>query len=93
MYWKPENVICKDGSLQLKSVKVASNKMNCGAINSNKLYQLKYGYVEVRMEVAQTLFGSHTSFWAQSNTMEQIDGTGKDGELKTRYNSKWIPLR
>ncbi|MFS4481560.1 family 16 glycosylhydrolase [Hyunsoonleella sp. 2307UL5-6] len=89
-FWRPENVSYRDGNLILKSEKVANDVLHCGGIFSNNLFEFKYGYIEARIDIAETYFGSHTALWLQGDNMFNIDGTGNDGAEIDVFESAWI---
>lgn len=89
-FWKPENVSYKDGNVLLKSSKFDASTLYCGSILSNNLYEFKYGYIETRIQIAETKFGTHTAFWLQGDNMGNIDGTGNDGAEIDVFESAWL---
>ncbi|GIZ09368.1 family 16 glycosylhydrolase [Flavobacterium sp. UMI-01] len=89
-FWKPENVSYKNGNLVLKSIKVNANTLHCGSIYSNNLFEFKYGYIEARIEIAETMFGTHTALWLQGDNMGNVNGTGADGAEIDVFESAWI---
>ncbi|MFC2127117.1 family 16 glycosylhydrolase [Bacteroidota bacterium] len=89
-FWKPENVSYKDGNVILKSSKVSENTLHCGSISSNNLVEFKYGYIEARIDIAETMFGTHTALWLQGDNMGRIDGTGNDGAEIDVFESAWV---
>lgn len=89
-FWKPENVSYKNGNMVLKSSKFDSNTLYCGSILSNNLFEFKYGYIETSIEIAETIFGTHTAFWLQGDNMGNIDGTGNDGAEIDVFESAWV---
>lgn len=89
-YWKPSNVSYKNGNLVLKSSKESSNTLYCGSVYSNNLYEFKYGYIETKIEIAETKFGTHTAFWLQGDNMGNIDDSGADGAEVDVFESAWL---
>ena len=89
-FWKPENVSYRDGNLVLKSEKVANDILNCGGVYTNNLFEFKYGYIEARIDIAETMFGTHTALWLQGDNMENVDGTGNDGAEIDVFESAWV---
>lgn len=89
-FWKPDNVSYKDGNVILKSSKVSDNTMHCGSIFSNNLFEFKYGYIEARIDIAETMFGTHTALWLQGDNMGNVDGTGNDGAEIDVFESAWV---
>lgn len=89
-FWKPENVSYKDGNVILRSSKVGANTLHCGSISSNNLVEFKYGYIEARIDIAETMFGTHTALWLQGDNMGRIDGTGNDGAEIDVFESAWV---
>lgn len=88
-FWKPENVSYRDGNLILKSEKVADDILNCGGVFTNNLFEFKYGYIEAKIDIAETMFGTHTALWLQGDNMGNIDGTGNDGAEIDVFESAW----
>lgn len=89
-FWRPENVSYKDGNVVLKSTKVSENTLHCGSIFTNNLFEFKYGYIEARIDIAETYFGTHTALWLQGDNMGNVDGTGNDGAEIDVFESAWI---
>jgi beta-glucanase (GH16 family) len=89
-FWKPENVSYKDGNVILKSSKVSDNTLHCGSIYSNNLFEFKYGYIEAKIDIAETMFGTHTALWLQGDNMGNVDGTGNDGAEIDVFESAWV---
>lgn len=89
-FWKPENVSYKEGNLVLKSEKVANDVLHCGGVFTNNLFEFKYGYIEAKIKIAETFFGTHTALWLQGDNMGNIDGTGNDGAEIDVFESAWI---
>lgn len=78
-----------NGQLILEGSKVDSNTMYCGAVESRNIFEPQYGYIEVRMEVAETSKGNHTAFWFQGHNQGNVDGTGNDGAEVDVFESAW----
>lgn len=89
-FWKPENVSYRDGNVVLKSSKVSDNALHCGSIYSNDLFEFKYGYIEAKIDIAETMFGTHTALWLQGDNMGNVDGTGNDGAEIDVFESAWV---
>ena len=89
-FWKPENVSYRDGNLILESQKVGSNILHCGGVYTNNLFEFKYGYIEAKIDIAETMFGTHTALWLQGDNMGNIDGTGNDGAEIDVFESAWV---
>lgn len=89
-FWRPENVSYKDGNVILKSSKESDNTLHCGSIFSNNLFEFKYGYVEAKIDIAETMFGTHTALWLMGDNMGNIDGTGNDGAEIDVFESAWV---
>lgn len=89
-FWKPENVSYANGNLVLKSEKVANDVLHCGGVFSNNLFEFKYGYIEAKIDIAETMFGTHTALWLQGDNMGNIDGTGNDGAEIDVFESAWV---
>jgi beta-glucanase (GH16 family) len=78
-WWKAENVSLDGSNVVLAVVKHDSNTMYCGSISSDGIYEPTYGYMEARVQIADTRKDTHTAFWMQSPTMGTVDGTAYDG--------------
>lgn len=89
-FWRPSNVSYSEGNLVLKSSKENSNTMFCGAVYSNNLYEFSYGYVETKIKIAETDFGTHTAFWLQGDNMGNVDDSGADGAEIDVFESAWL---
>ena len=89
-FWKPENVSYEDGNVILKSSKVNENTLHCGSIFSNNLFEFKYRYIEAKIDIAETMFGTHTALWLQGDNMGNVDGTGNDGAEIDVFESAWV---
>ncbi|TWO33421.1 family 16 glycosylhydrolase [Seonamhaeicola sediminis] len=89
-FWKPENVSYRNGNLILKSEKVANDVLHCGGVFSNDLFEFKYGYIEAKIDIAETMFGTHTALWLQGDNMGNVDGTGNDGAEIDVFESAWV---
>ncbi|MFD2725188.1 glycoside hydrolase family 16 protein [Hyunsoonleella rubra] len=89
-FWKPENVSYRDGNLILKSEKVGNDVLHCGGVFSNDLFEFKYGYIEAKINIAETMFGTHTALWLQGDNMGNVDGTGNDGAEIDVFESAWV---
>ncbi len=90
-WWKPGNVsLDGSGNLVLDVIKHDANTMYCGSINSNNKYEPTYGYLEARIQIADTTKSTHTAFWTQGDNMENVDGTGNDGAEIDIFESAWF---
>lgn len=89
-FWKPENVSYRDGNLILRSEKVGDHELHCGGVFTNNLFEFKYGYIEAKIDIAETLLGTHTALWLQGDNMGNVDGTGNDGAEIDVFESAWI---
>ncbi|RED50310.1 glycoside hydrolase family 16 protein [Seonamhaeicola aphaedonensis] len=89
-FWKPENVSYRNGNLVLRSEKVANDVLHCGGVFSNNLFEFKYGYIEAKIDIAETMFGTHTALWLQGDNMGNVDGTGNDGAEIDVFESAWV---
>lgn len=89
-WWKSENVSETGGNAVLKVTKHDFNTMYCGSISSNNKYEVKYGYFEVRIKIAQADKGTHTAFWFQGDNMSNVDGTANDGAEVDVFESAWL---
>ncbi|WP_203257209.1 glycoside hydrolase family 16 protein [Hyunsoonleella ulvae] len=89
-FWKPENVSYRNGNLVLKSEKVGNDAMNCGGVYTYQKFEFTYGYIEAKIKIAETMFGTHTALWLQGENMSNIDGTGNDGAEIDVFESAWV---
>ncbi len=90
-WWKHDNVsLDGTGNLVLDVVKHDSNTMYNGSISSKGLYEPTYGYLEARINIADTSKTTHTAFWTQGHYMGNIDGTGNDGAEVDIFESAWV---
>jgi len=89
-FWKPGNVAMDGDNLVLKVSKENSNTMYCGSVNSKGKYLTQYGYIEVRVKIADASKGTHTAFWMLGPKQGQIDGTGNDGAEIDVFESAWL---
>jgi len=89
-FWKPSNVAMDGENLVLKVTKENSNTMFCGSVNSRGKYSTQYGYIEVRVKLADTSKGTHTAFWLQGLDQGKVDGTGNDGAEIDVFESAWL---
>ncbi|MBD0833519.1 family 16 glycosylhydrolase [Aestuariibaculum sediminum] len=79
-----------NGELTLRASKKNMKTMKCGAIESKNLFEPLYGFIEVRMRVAETTKGNHTAFWLQGHHQGIVDGTANDGAEVDVFESAWI---
>ena len=93
-WWVEDNVrLDGTGNLVLDVVKHDANTMYCGSISSDGKYEPKYGYIEVRMQIADTTKSTHTAFWLQGPNMKNsdpADGTANDGAEVDVFESAWF---
>ena len=92
-YWKPANVSMDGSNLVLSVTKESSNTMHCGSISSDGKYEPTYGYMEARIEIADTTKSTHTAFWLQGENMingTPADGTAHDGAEVDVFESAWF---
>jgi len=78
-WWKSQNVSLDGSNLVLAVTKHDSNTMYCGSVSSDGLYEPTYGYMEARIQIADTTKDTHTAFWMQSDNQGNVDGTANDG--------------
>jgi hypothetical protein len=93
-WWVEENVsLDGNGNLVLDVTKHDNNTMYCGSISSDGLYEPKYGYLEARIQIADSTKDTHTAFWLQGPNMQNsdpADGTGNDGAEVDIFESAWF---
>jgi beta-glucanase (GH16 family) len=89
-FWRPENVSYRDGNLILKSEKISENTMHTGGVYTFQKFEFTYGYIEAKIDIAETLLGTHTALWLQGENMGNVDGTGNDGAEIDVFESAWI---
>lgn len=92
-YWVKENVSVADGKLVLKVTKPNSFAMHCSSIDTKNIYEPKFGYYEVRMQIAPVANAIHTAFWLQGHNMSNIDGSGADGAEVDIVETPWADER
>lgn len=89
-WWKPENAFLNStGDLVLRGTKVDGNTMHCGSIESRDLYEPTYGYLEARIQIAETSKGNHTAFWLQGHNQGNVDNSAADGAEVDIFESAW----
>lgn len=89
-HWRPENVQEVNDNLVLKVKKIGTNIMHCGSVYSSKKYSFKYGYIEARIKVADIKKATHTAFWLQTLSVNNVDGSGNDGAEIDIFESAYI---
>ncbi|GGK12184.1 hypothetical protein GCM10007962_03110 [Yeosuana aromativorans] len=90
-WWKPENVFLNGtGDLVLRGTKVDNNTMYCGSVESKNLYEPTYGYLEARIQIAETAKGNHTAFWLQGHNQGNVDNSAADGAEVDIVESAWL---
>lgn len=93
-WWVEENVwLDGEGNLVLDVSKYDSNTMHCGSISSDGIFEPLYGYMEARIQVADTTKDTHTAFWLQGPNMrnsDPADGTAHDGAEVDIFESAWF---
>jgi hypothetical protein len=90
-WWKKENAFLDgSGNLVLRGTKVDNNTMFCGSVESRNIYEPTYGYLEARLQIAETSKGNHTSFWLQGHNQGNVDNSAADGAEVDIFESAWI---
>lgn len=91
-WWWVEDHVSLDGSgnLVLDVSKPDSNTMYCGSVSSDGIYEPKYGYLEARIQIADSTVDTHTAFWLQGANMTNDDGSGNDGAEVDIFESAWF---
>lgn len=78
------------GNLILDVSKFDANTMYTGSVSSKNLYEPTYGYVEARIQIADSTKDTHTAFWLQGQNQSNVDGTGNDGAEVDIFESAWF---
>lgn len=90
-WWVNKNAFLNgSGKLVLRGEKVDNNTMYCGSIESRSLYEPTYGYLEARIQIAETAKGNHTAFWLQGSNQGNVDNSGADGAEVDIFESAWV---
>jgi len=89
-WWKAANVSLNGSNLVLDVIKYDANTMYCGSVSSDGLFEPKYGYLEARIQIADTTKDTHTAFWMQGRNMSNVDGSGNDGAEVDIFESAWF---
>tara|TARA_R110002049_G_scaffold88627_1_gene223482 strand:- start:1965 stop:3437 length:1473 start_codon:yes stop_codon:yes gene_type:complete len=90
-WWKAENAFLNGtGDLILRGTKVDGNTMYCGSVESRNLYEPTYGYLEARIQIAETTKGNHTAFWLQGSNQGNVDNSAADGAEVDIFESAWV---
>lgn len=90
-WWKSQNAFLNGtGDMVLRGTKVNSTTMYCGSLDSKNLYEPTYGYLEARIQVAETSKGNHTAFWLQGRNQGNVDNSGADGAEIDIFESAWV---
>lgn len=78
------------GNLVLDVSKFDANTMHTGSVSSKNRYEPTYGYVEARIQIADSSKDTHTAFWLQGQNQSNVDGTGNDGAEVDIFESAWF---
>lgn len=90
-WWKAENTFLNGtGDLVIRGTKVDNNTMYCGSVESKNLYEPTYGYLEARIQIAETAKGNHTAFWLQGHNQGNVDNSAVDGAEVDIVESAWL---
>ena len=90
-WWKSENAFLNGiGDLVLRGTKVDNNTMYCGSIESRGIYEPTFGYLEARIQIAETAKGNHTAFWLQGSNQGNVNNSGADGAEVDIFESAWV---
>ena len=84
-YWHTGTAVVEDGCLHIKTVYYPDGFngngkpgwYTCG-IDTNGLFEQKYGYFEIRCILPEGA-GLWSAFWMLTDSMPNVDGSGKDG--------------
>jgi len=88
-WWKADHVSLNGTDLVIDVSKFDSDTMYCGSISSDGIYEPTYGYLEARVQIADTSKDTHTAFWTQGSNMGNVDGSGNDGAEVDIFESAW----
>lgn len=89
-WWKKENAFLDGtGNLVLRGSKVDNNTMYCGSVESRNIYEPTFGYLEARIQIAETSKGNHTAFWLQGHNQGNVDNSAADGAEVDIFESAW----
>jgi len=90
-WWVEENAFQDGaGNLVLRGTKVDNNTMYCGSIESRNLYEPTFGFLEARIQIAETAKGNHTAFWLQGSNQSNVDNSAADGAEIDIFESAWV---
>lgn len=84
-----DNVWQDNGKLYLASHKVASDRLECGSVDSKNKYMTTFGYFETKIKIIDPELGSHTAFWFYIDSTKDIDNSGTDGAEIDVFESVW----
>lgn len=89
-WWVQDNAFLDgSGNLVLRATKEDFNTMYCGSVETRDIYETTYGFMEARIEVAETAKGNHTAFWLQGENMGNVNNSGQDGAEIDIFESAW----
>jgi hypothetical protein len=89
-WWVEDNAFLNGaGDLVLRGTKVDANTMYCGSVESRDFYEVQYGYLEARIQIAETSKGNHTAFWLQGKNQGNVDNSAADGAEIDIFESAW----
>ena len=90
-WWVEDNVFLDgSGNLVLRATKLDNNTMYCGSVESKDLYEPLYGFLEARIQIAETAKANHTAFWTQGHNMGNVDNSAEDGAEIDIFESAWL---
>lgn len=90
-WWVEENAFQDGvGNLVLRGTKVDNNTMYCGSVESRNLYEPTFGFLEARIQIAETVKGNHTAFWLQGSNQNNVDNSAADGAEIDIFESAWV---
>lgn len=90
-WWVEQNAFLDgQGHLALRATKVDHNTMHCGSVESRGLYEPTFGYLEARIQIAETAKGNHTAFWMQGKNQSNVNNSAADGAEVDIFESAWL---
>ncbi|OAV45283.1 family 16 glycosylhydrolase [Lewinella sp. 4G2] len=88
-YWRRAMVEESGGRLNLEARKIGPGVMHTGSVRSRHRYQARYGYYECEVRIGTAAQGTHTAFWLQADTQNELGDWGIDGAEIDIFESAW----